>query len=183
VQAFTEPRIPEPNQDFARQREEALVRLDLEGLDCPLRDLVSRLAEMPCCFPVESCCGHYAILDGGRRRVFDSLPPLNGSTTSVLYRVAHVALCLDDSPSGRDLLRELRAVPAIAPERVQFGCVDHLWERQINTFVLQVVPWPHRFVDDVLLLPAEATEVEEARRWFFNRLDDLVRDLRERLGA
>ena len=183
MQAFTEPRAPVPNETFATQRARVLAELDLEGLDCPLRDLVARLAEVPCCFPVESCCGHFVILQGDERRIFDRLPPLTDDITSVLYRVAYLALCVDDSPAGRDLLRELRAVPSIAPERVQFGCVDHHWRRQVNTFVLQVVPWPHRVVDDVLLTPEEARDVEDARRWFFIRLDDLVRDLRERPGA
>jgi hypothetical protein len=45
--------------------------------------------------------------------------------------------------------------------------------------VLQVLPWAHRFVDEVLLPPAEAVAVERARSWFFTRLDDLVRDLHE----
>ena len=183
MQTFTEPRQLETNPDFAAQREHALAHLDLEALDCPLVDLVQRISAVPWCFPVESCCGHYVIMDGENRRVYDQLPPLGGGANRVLYRVAYLALCVDDSPAGLDLLRDLRAVPSIAPEQVQFGCVDRFWDRQVNSFVLQVVPWAHRFVDDVLLSPAAAAEVEEARSWFFARLDDLVRDLLERLDA
>ncbi len=183
MQAFAEPRGLESNAGFTAQREHALAHLSLEGLDCPLVDLVQRLTAVPWCFPVESCCGHFVILDGDHRRVLDRLPPLGASAKRVLYRVAYVALCIDDDPAGRELLRDLQAVPSIAPEQIQFGCVDHLWRRQVNTFVLQVVPWAHRFVDDVILSPAEARDVDEARSWYFARLDDLVRDLQERLST
>jgi hypothetical protein len=179
VQTFTEPRQLEANPHFAAQRIAALAGLASATLDRPLVTLVQGFADLPWCFPMQSCCGHFVFLEGQDRRNLDRLPPTASAPARVLYRLAYLVLALDDGPEGQALLRQLRAVPAIAPDLVQFGSADWFWERQLNTFVLQVQPWRHRQVDSVLLTHDEAQEIEQTRDWFFMRLGEVLREQRE----
>jgi len=183
MKTFTEPKVLVANPAYADERQATLADLDTAGLDRPLVDLVLGFAELPWCFPVQSCYGHFLWTEGQGRSNLDRLPPPDKAPFRVLYRLAYFVLCLDHSPDAQHLLRGLRALPAISPDRIQFGAADWFWERQVNTVVLQVEPWQHRQVDSVMLTYDEACLIEESRDWFFLRLGELLREQKERLAA
>ncbi len=45
--------------------------------------------------------------------------------------------------SRRDSFHDLRQIPAIDPEYIQFGCAEWFWEAQVNSYALQVEPMRH----------------------------------------
>lgn len=64
--------------------------------------------------------------------------PLSDTVSEVEYRIAYLALCIENSAPGRMLYDSLQAIPAINPQNIQFGSAHWFWERQVNSYVLQV---------------------------------------------
>jgi hypothetical protein len=53
--------------------------------------------------------------------------------------------------------------------------VDWFWERQVNSFVLQVEPERHRRRDSVEVGYREALRMQDIRDRFFRHLNELLR--------
>jgi len=158
---------------YEEQREEALGQLDLTTIDAPIVEMIRTFVELPYCFTLQSCSGHF--LYGNRKgsRNIDQLTGLE-KTSSLEYRIAYVALCIHNSDRGRLLLEDLRAIPSIDPDYVQFGCAEWFWQSHVNSYVLQVEPLRHRTRDKVLIGFQEALHVEKIRNGFFDVLHQMV---------
>jgi hypothetical protein len=74
----------------------------------------------------------------------------------------------------------LAGIPTFDPEYIQFGCAEWFWERQINSFTLQVEPIRHLKKDKVRVTYQEALHIQKIRNKFFDRLETL---LHQRLDA
>ena len=173
METFTSLKQPVDNPAFAAQRRRTLEQLDPAELDPPMVDLVRRLNELPYCFTIQSCCGHFVFGGHPDPRNLERLPPSQGAGP-VQYRMAYLALCLDNGEQGIALLRDLERLPAIDPQYVQFGCADWFWERQVNSYALQVMPMRHRTRDSAWIDYAEALRVQSVRDELLGRLDQLV---------
>ena len=101
------------------------------------------------------------------------LPP-EAAPPQVTYRLAYLALCVDNTTEGRRLLQTLAQIPDLAPDHIQFGSPTWFWERQANSFALQVEPVRYRHLDHVALDYAEACEIERVRAMFFETLIERV---------
>jgi len=158
---------------YEEQREEALGQLDLSAIDAPIVEMIRTFAELPYCFTLQSCCGHFLC---GNQKDSRNIDQLSGSETnsSVEYRIAYVALCIHNSDRGRLLLEDLRTIPSIDPEYVQFGCAEWFWQSHVNSYVLQVEPIRYRTNDKVLIGFKEALHVEKIRNGFFDVLNQMV---------
>lgn len=175
VETFTEPRALVDNPRFARQRRKALKRLDLSTIDAPIVDLIRAFAEIPCCFTLQSCFGHF-LFEGARDEYnLSPLPQQPPEPRTVEYRIAYIALCVEYSESGRDLIRDLQSITAVDPEYVQFGCPDWFWSKQVNSYALQVEPARFRHEDRCRSDYQEALHIERIRNWFFTELQRLIR--------
>ena len=106
------------------------------------------------------------------------LEPLPGSgrLTNIEYRIAYVALCIDNSPLGKSLLESLEQLPLINPEYIQFGCAEWFWARQVNSYALQVEPLRFMTRDTCVIEYPEAHHVEKIRSQFFTQLDLLIQE-------
>ncbi len=172
MKTFSEPRqfVDHPRYEVERRR--ALKSLSLESIDAPIREVVEGFARLSCCFTLQSCFGHFVYAE---QPAMDNLAPLPAHDIgTVTYRIAYVALCLQDSAQGRRLFSGLAEVPSVDPDFVQFGSPDWFWDRHFNSFALQVEP--ARFVnqDQVTIDHAEALHVQMVREQFFSRLSELV---------
>ena len=168
METFTAARPFVENRRYGRDRERALSELDLASIDPPIVDIVSGFAALPHCFTLQCCCGHFVCVPGQDRHTLDPVPP--GFSGPVTYRIAYIALCLEDSPRGRALRESLARVPAFDPDRVQFGSADWFRERWPNSYALQVQPYAWRLKDEAILQPAEARRVERTRDLFFEEV-------------
>ena len=101
--------------------------------------------------------------------------PCSESITDVEYRIAYIALCIEDGDSGRELFDDLRKIPEIDLEYVQFGCADWFWERQVNSYALQVEPRRYMNEDKAFLDYQEALHLEKIKSEFFRRLREVVK--------
>jgi hypothetical protein len=176
METFAPPRPLVDNPRFEEQRRAALAGLESARLDAPLTGLVAAFNRLGCCFTLQSCWGHFLYPGESDPRNLAPLPP-PGKVGMVEYRIAYVALCIDNSPRGRALFGALRRVADIDPGRVQFGSADWFWTRQVNSYAIQVMPERFRNRDRARLELAEAREVERLRASMFDRLEQLLATL------
>jgi len=173
VETFTSFRDPVVNPAFRGQRRQALSQLDLAAIDRPIVNLVRRFNALPYCFTLQSCWGHFVCAGQRNPRNLQVLP-LEGCAASVEYRIAYVALCVDNGREGISLLRDLGELPAIDPDLIQFGCADWFWQRQVNSYALQIEPKRHQKKDKVRIDFGEALRVQTIRDRTFAALEVLL---------
>ncbi len=119
LETFTEARESVQNARYAQDRLDALAALDSRSIDAPIVDIVAGLAALPHCFTLQSCYGHFVCSVDDSPRDLEPIAP--GCRHAVTYRIAYLALCLEDSQRGRALQRALARVPEVAPGYIQFG--------------------------------------------------------------
>lgn len=174
METFEQPREFVENPRFRRDRENILASLDLQDIDSPIRKLVADLSALPCCFTIQSCYGHFVC---STQPSLDNLEPVPaGDTGTVRYRIAYIALCLENSTSGRAFREALEQITLIDPENIQFGSPGWFWERYPNSYALQLEP--RRFIDKdaVTVEYFEARQIQKIRDRFFAALTELVQE-------
>jgi hypothetical protein len=172
MKTLAPPRRLVDNSQYKRDRDLMLASLDLGTIDAPIRELVAGFARLSCCFTLQSCFGHFV---HALQQQPDNLEPLPAHDVgAVKYRIAYLALCVENSIEGRRLRAALEAIPTIDPEYVQFGSPEWFWDRHVNSYALQVQPT--RFMDeDVAIIEhGEALHVEQVRDLFFEQLGALI---------
>jgi len=181
METFAQPRQFVDHPRYERERDHALSGLALEDIDAPIREIVAGLAGMSYCFTLQSCYGHFV---HGAQQEPQNLEPLPGRDVgSVTYRIAYIALCLENSAAGERLYTALAQIPAIDPEYVQFGSPDWFWQRHPNSYALQVEPARFATKDVGIIEHQEALHVQEVRGRFFARLAELVQVLQDEAGS
>jgi hypothetical protein len=158
---------------YEEKRKEALGELDLSTIDVPIVEMIRNFAGLPYCFTLQSCWGHFLCGDQKNERNTDVLPS-SETTSSVEYRIAYVVLCIHNGDRGRWLLEDLRRIPSLHPDFIQFGCAEWFWQRHVNSYVLQVEPYRHKTKDKVVIGFQEALHIEETRNEFFGLLKQMV---------
>lgn len=157
------------NPEFAAQRVAALAGLDLATLDTPIKELIAGLSQAPHCFTMQSCWGHFVLTDHVDDQDFD--PPQHlDSAVHVDYRIAYVALCIDNNPTGAALLDDLQGLVSLDPAYVQFGSAEWFWQQQVNTYQVQVEPERHQYKDRVQVAMDEARHLARVRDRLYKEL-------------
>ena len=174
METFTAPRAFVNNPHYHNQRRASLQKLDLSSIDPPIMDLVRGFSMLQYCFTLQSCYGHF-LYPGNRDAVNLEPLPLAGGIEGIDYRIAYLAICIEDSIPGKDIFDNLREIPSADPEYIQFGSADWFWERQLNSYVLQVEPVRYMTRDKCRIDYGEALHVEKVRIQFFKQLDALLR--------
>ena len=176
METFTDLKDFVDNPYFLDQRKKCLSELDIESIDTPIVKLISGFTKLDYCFTLQSCCGHF--LHNSRKNPYNIEPlPVSNSISNVDYKIAYIALCIENSKQGRTLFYELKEIPSIDPEYIQFGCAEWFWERQVNSYALQVEPKRHMTKDRVSVDYREALHIENVRNNFFTQLKKLVQEL------
>ena len=176
METFTDLKDFVDNPCFHDQRKKCLSHLDIESIDPPIVELISGLAKLDYCFTLQSCYGHF--LYNSQKNPYNVDPlPVSSRISKVDYKIAYIALCLENNTQGRFLFQNLREIPLIDPEYIQFGCAEWFWERQVNSYALQVEPKDYMTKDRLSVEYWEALHLEKVRDKFFTRLTKLVRDL------
>lgn len=178
METFTELKAFEKNPHFSSQRKKALNKLDLKNIDPPIQDIISNLSQLEYCFTLQSCYGHFVYQGQNNPHCLDPLP-ITDNLTSVEYRIAYVALCIENNPPGKVLFQHLQDIPALDPEYIQFGSAEWFWRQQVNTYALQVEPKIHMYNDTANVSYPEALHLEKTRNTFFLRLRQLSQSLLE----
>ncbi len=174
METFTALKPLAHHPSFAKDRSRTLAELDLEAIDAPLRDIIHDFTLIPCCFTLQCCWGHFLTDSSQDPHTLEPLPrhPLTGS---VEYRLAYLALCVENSAPGRALMGDLGRIVSLDPGYVQFGCAWWFWERQVNSYALQVEPARHADQDSVVLPCHEALHVQDVRDRVFAAVREILR--------
>ncbi len=175
METFARPREFVHDPRYEVERERAIRSLSLENIDAPIRDAVTGLAQLPYCFTLQSCCGHFVHAEQPAAEGLDPLPERDVGT--VTYRIAYLALCIQDSARGRRLVSSLAELSSTDPEHVQFGSPAWFWQRHPNSFALQVEPVRFADRDQALIEHREALRVQAVRDRVLAHLTRLARSL------
>jgi hypothetical protein len=177
LETFAELKELVENPDYPTQRQETLHVLTDEMIDIPIIKLVNSFNKLPYCFTLQSCYGHFVYNSQTDPRNLEPLP-MRDDIAEVEYRIAYIALCIENSLSGRELFESLRKIPAIDPENVQFCCAEWFWERYANSYALQVEPDRFKHKDTAIFDYDEALYIEKTRNEFFIRLYRLLENMK-----
>lgn len=172
METFTELNELVENPDYQGQRQKSLAGLTDFMIDKPIIEIINGFNKLPYCFTIQSCYGHF--LYNGQKDPYNLEPlPVTNTISGVEYRIAYIALCIDNSDSGRKLLQALKEITAIDPENIQFCCAEWFWKRQVNSYALQVEPERFKREDKTTLDYREALKIEKIRNRFFGKLKEL----------
>jgi hypothetical protein len=181
METFIEARELVPFPAYAEERARALGAIEWGDLDAPVVDVVRAFNDLPHLFTLQCCHGHFLTAPGQDQHDLSPLPP--GHSSSVLYRIAYVAFCVEDCDQGRAFLERASQLPALVdPDCVQFGCAGWFWDQWVDSYVLQVEPAAHRFKDQAALAAGEALRTQRVRDGFFEELRGLLAEERRRNG-
>lgn len=171
METFAAFKEPMENPDFRAQKKRVLADFADMPIDAPIVDTIESFNRLPYCFTLQCCYGHFVYNDMKDPHNVNPLPRIDMIGT-VEYRIAYVAFCLENSDPGRLFLKELKNMTRIDAENIQFGCADWFWQRQVNSYVLQVMPDRFKKKDTAILDYPEALDIEKARGALFNELEN-----------
>jgi hypothetical protein len=175
METFSAPKELLENPHYLGQREHSLRSLDLNAIDVPLKEMIRSFAKLPYCFTLQCCFGHFLYTGQVNRHNLEPLP-VSDNTTTIEYKIAYVAVCIENSRLGKELLERLGKIPALDPEYIQFGCAEWFWARQVNSYALQVEPQRFKDKDTCVVAYKEALHLEKVKQSFFIQLNQLIRE-------
>jgi len=91
-------------------------------------------------FTLQCCFGHFVHV---KEPDPENLTPISRYTRKVggiEYRIASLALCLEDSPAGHTLYSEPKEIAGLDPAFIKFGSADWFRDRKPNTHCIQLEP-------------------------------------------
>jgi hypothetical protein len=178
METYTKARELASHPGYDDDRREALEGLRLEiskgSIDRPILDILERFVQVPYCYTLQSCFGHFmrewCAEDSNTMRV----AAIEGAGARLHYRIAYIALCIQNSAQGRTLHDDLRTVPRIDPDFIQFGSADWFWNNCANSYILQVSPLKNACQDHFDVSVEEALHIEDTRDRFFERVRETL---------
>jgi len=173
METFTEPKNIVVNPKFREQRQKCLAGLTDKMIDLPILDIVTSLNSMPYCFTLQCCYGHFLHKNQKDPNNLESLPTTN-TIDRIEYKIAYLAFCIENSEIGRKLLEDLSCMTLFDPQNVHFGSAEWFWERQLNSYALQVEPDRFKYRDNAILGYREALKIESTRNKFFSQLRKIL---------
>jgi len=178
METFTQSRPLVSNPLYQEQRAESLRRLDINTIDAPIIEIIRDFTKLPYCFTLQSCYGHFLYNNRNDPQNVEPLTNLD-KALSVEYRIAYIALCIQNNEAGVGLLQKLKNLTGIDPDYIQFGCAEWFWERQVNSYALQIEPERYKTKDKVIISFQEALHIEKIRNQFFDELRRVVQERKD----
>jgi len=176
METFTEIKPLVDHSLYQVQREKSLRRLDINTIDTPIIEIVNSFAKLPFCFTLQSCYGHFFYKNRKNPKNVEPLPD-SDDIANVVYRIAYIALCIQNDDRGKILIEKLSYIPSIDPEYVQFGCAEWFWKKQVNSYALQVEPKRYKTKDKISISYKEALHIEKIRNEAFMGLKKIIQNL------
>ncbi len=141
-------------------------------IDEPIVKLIRNFAKLPYCYTLQCCYGHFLYAGQENPQNLQQLPGLD--VGKVRYRIAYIALCIENSLSGVAFRRALEQVPAVDPDCIQFGSADWFWGCPLNSYALQVEPARFMRQDEAIIEYQEALHIQGIRNLFFVKIEALL---------
>ncbi len=179
METYAEPKKLVSNDSFQKQRQKALATLNDDMLDQPITNIVNGFNNIEYCFTLQSCFGHFLYKGQSDSNNLDPLPPLPRTHIpgKIEYKIAYVALCIENNLLGRILMEKLDKISLHHPQNIQFCSAEWFWERQVNSYAIQVEPDRFKDKDRAILNYDEAIKIEKIKNEFFVQLQELINSL------
>ena len=173
METFTELKEFVNNPKYLVQRQKNLSTIVDMVIDKPIIDTINSINKLPYCFTLQCCYGHFVC---NNNKDIYNIEPLSTASVNreVEYRIAYIALCIENNKLGKEFFNILYDIPKIDPSNIQFGCAEWFWQNQVNSYVLQVAPNRHKNKDKVKLNFREAENIEKVRNKFFIHLSNVL---------
>ncbi len=172
METFAAPKPLVPNPNFETQKQSSLAGLKDHMIDEPIVELIKRFNRLPFCYTLQSCFGHFVY--EGQTNILNLNPlPADNISGAIEYRIAYIAFAIDNSDAGSRFRQALGEVVAVDQANIQFCSAEWFWEKQVNTYALQVEPDRFKHQDKALLDYAEARQVEAVRNRFFDHIKQI----------
>ncbi len=171
METFAEPKELVENLRYREQKTKSLEGLTSNMIDAPIVDLINTINRIPSCFTLQCCYGHFLYNGQNDPNNLDPLPSTN-TIARVEYRIAYIAFCIENNFVGQELLKTLKEVTVIDPDNIQICSADWFWERQVNSYELQVEPGRFKDKDKAILSYKEALTIEKIRNKVFMELKE-----------
>jgi hypothetical protein len=178
METFTSARPFTLHPGYASDRDKTNRELEEEmlsgSIDAPLLPIIRDWMPITHCFTVQCCFGHF--VHDREPDIENLVPPsrYRGKIETVRYRLAYVAVCIQDTICGREMYADLEELAADNPDYIQFGSAGWFWERLVNTYCIQLEPERLKNTDSGLIAMDEALHLEMLRKNFFQRLAGIV---------
>jgi len=173
METFTKLKALVDDPRYVEKREESLRKLQISTIDAPIVGIIEDFAKVPYCCTLQSCYGHFIHKNQQNPKNTEPLSNFDKSS-SIEYRIAYIALCVQNNDLGKQLLQDLEKITEIEPEYIQFGSAEWFWRRQVNSYALQVEPERYKTEDRCRLSIQEALYVEKVRNHVFGELKNWV---------
>lgn len=162
------------NPNFKEDRRCILDNLEVGCIDLPLAPLVQKINRLPYVFSLQCCHGHFLWKNG---KEITTLEPLE-TDQWITYRLAYIALCIENSSPGRRLQQQLMNIPyVINRDNIQCCSAQWFWDQWPNSYAIQIMPERFKAFDSAQITYAEATEIAKIRDACFASLAVLVHNL------
>ena len=173
METFTDTKSFIDNPDFQHRKKVSIKHLNFDVIDAPIQDIIKQISELTYCFTLQSCYGHFVYEDQKDHHNIVPLPtsPILGE---IEYRIAYLAFALENNVEGKDFYKKLESLTSIDEQYIQFGCADWFWQRQANSFVLQVEPERFKCQDTASVDYEEALHLEKVKNIFFRELRKII---------
>jgi hypothetical protein len=89
----------------------------------------------------------------------------------VVYRIAYIALCVQNDEKGVKTLQALQHISYKNPSYIQFGSAEWFWKQCVNSVVIQMAPERFKHLDRMVTHYEEAVQIQEVRDWFFEEME------------
>ena len=119
METFIEPKELEENLQFKKQKRKTLRGLKDSMIDKPIIDVVIGFNKLPYCFTMQSCFGHFVYNTQRDPNNIEPLP-ITDTITTVEYRIAYIAFCVENSESGIRFIKALDEITSIDSAYIQF---------------------------------------------------------------
>ena len=182
METFTSPKEFEEYLFFNQRKKEALKDFYSElkkGLiDRPIIDILKDFNKIPYCFTMQGCYGHFVHKKQKDSHNLESISR-HKQKSNIKYRIAYLAIGLDNNKSGKKMYNDLEKVKDINPDYIQFGSADWFNMKCPNNFILQVEPERDKYKDTSIVEKDEALKLEKAKT---NMFDELRKIAKKHLG-
>jgi hypothetical protein len=173
VETFTGLKDFVDNPHYLEQRQKSLRSLDMSTIDAPIIEIIEGFTKLSCCFTLQSCFGHFVYKNQKDEKNTEPLP-VSENIANVEYRIAYIALCIENSDAGRQLFNELSRVPVVDTDFIQYGCAEWFWKDYVNSYALQVEPERYKTKDRCSVSYQEALHIEKTRNEFFAEIKRII---------
>ena len=173
METYVEAKSLIENPSFNKHRKMALGGLSFDVIDKPIVEIVKKITSISYCFTLQSCYGHFLYVGQNDPHNLEPVS-LNAQDQDVEYRIAYLAICVENNTRGRELLEDISKIPSIDQKNIQYGSAEWFWERQINSFVVQVEPERFKWQDRCVVGYTEAIKLEEVRSLFWQEINGIA---------